>query len=177
MMRTTVLVAAMALWGSMALSAQKVQIYQAEGLALTHYMTYSWLPGRALSTAGIVDAPPMSATVQRAIDAQLAARGLRRVEAAGELEVSFLAFQGAGTQVLSLGRFENTMWSVGNMPVDGRSFKTGTLAVNAADPKMAKSVLLVVCSDTLNKPSEVDKKIDRAVLKAFKKVPGAVGSK
>jgi hypothetical protein len=59
------------------------------------------------------------------------------------------------------------------VPIVGRYFKAGTLAINLIDPKLKKSIFVAICSDTIDKTTEAEKKIFRAVEKAFQKFPTA----
>lgn len=152
--------------------AQKVSIFQGK-IDISAHRTYSWLPGRALTRAGLVDNPPSTSIIQREVDAQLRAKGYQRVEAGGELTISFMAAQQVGLQVESIDGGTDVHWHIGQIPVQGRYYGTGTLAISLADPTLDKTVFLAICSDTLKKPKEVEKKITRAVAKAFRKFPAA----
>jgi len=153
------------------LSAQKVTTYKGSAADFNSYKTYSWLPGRALTSQGIIDDPPVTPVVHQAVDEQLAARGLRKVETGGDLEVTFATARRLSFRVETAGGWFVLGTSSIYVPSLSRTNSEGTLALNLTDPRQKKSAFLAICTATVDKPSEVENKVRKAVEKAFKKYP------
>lgn len=136
------------------------------------YKTYAWEKGTPAKN------PLMDQRIIDAIDAQLAAKGLQKVDPNNnpDLIVVYHAAVGVETQL-------NTMntggwgWRMGGgmstTTVD--KIPTGQLVVDIGDTKTKKLVWLGNASDTLSdNPDKNTKKINSAVEKMFKKFPPPV---
>jgi heat shock protein HslJ len=152
--------------------AQKVALYPSNQ-DVSRFQTYSWITGRSFIEAKAVDNPPLTPVIQQEVDAALKARGYQRVDADGAMKISFLTTQGKGLQVDSIGNNgEPAMFYIGGaMPTVSRYYTAGTLVVSMLDKDAKGSIYLMILSDAINKPEQVNGKIARAVQKGFKKFP------
>ena len=111
----------------------------------------------------------------RAIDAQLSAKGLRRVEAAGRADV-LVAYHASFDRDLQVNAF-----GMGWGPIAGRSgtarvqeVTVGTLAVDMVDASTRSIVWRAMASKDLDpnaKPEKRDKNINSAAEKLFRDYP------
>lgn len=159
------------LLASPCLQAQKCKTYPSKDPSALR--TYSWTPGRSFRPTGWVDNPPSTQFVQQYVDKELKAKGYTRVESGGDMVASFYGAEGAGMQVDTnvdsyyFGPMEGTL-----VPTTSRKYTTGTLAITLVDPDK-KPIFMSVCKATIEKESELEKKIEKAAEKSFKKFPAA----
>jgi Domain of unknown function (DUF4136) len=147
----------------------KITVDWDKGTDFAAYKTYAWTKGTPANN------PLMDQRITDAIDRQLAAKGLQKVDADKnpDIIVVYHAAVGVETQL-------NTMnmggwgWRMGGgtstTTVD--KIPTGQLVVDIGDTKTKKLVWLGNASDTLSdKPDKNTQKINSAVDKMFKKFP------
>lgn len=164
------------LLGAVSTGAQKVSVGSDPGVDLTKYKTYAW----AQKTASIN--PLISQMIISSVDAQLAAKGLTKVETDPELTVVVFGSTESDVHV------SNPSWApslnslaTGVVVGSQSSLVTkGTLVVDIADAKTTKSVWRGQATQTLdNGPTgdkardakTVEKPIKQAVTKMFKQFP------
>lgn len=172
-----VLVVILVLVGAtLSVSAQKVSVGADPAVDVGKYKTYAWAKG-VTSTNPIVHQIVVSA-----VDAELVAKGLTKVETNPELTVVVFGSQQADTQM------SNPSWapSLNSMStgvaVGASSWLVtkGTLVVDISDTKTTNNVWRGTATDTLSEgPSgdkvkdakTVEKPIRKAVKKMFKQYP------
>lgn len=144
---------------------QKVTTDSAPNVDFTKFHTYSW------GTGTPAEDPITGQKIVAAIDAQLAAKGLTKVENDGDLLVMYhvatdqqktLNWQGMG----GFGRFGG----MGSAQVD--TVITGQLKVDLADSKAKQFIWRGTATDTISSdPQKLAKKINKAVTKMFQNYP------
>ena len=159
-----------------ALHAQKVSVGADPAVDVAKYKTYAW-PKQPPSANPII-----SQTVIAAVDAELAAKGLTKVETDPELIVVVFGSQQSDVQV------SNPSWSPSlnsiatGVAVGSQSWLVtkGTLVVDISDAKTKNNVWRGTATDTLsNNPTgdkvkdakNVEKPIKKAIKKMFKQYP------
>ena len=164
------------LLGAVSISAQKVSVGSDPGVDLTKYKTYAW----AQKTASIN--PLISQMVISSVDAQLAAKGLTKVETDPELTVVVFGSTDSDMHV------SNPSWAPSlnslttGVVVGSQSFLVtkGTLVIDIEDAKTEKSVWRGQATQTLDHgptgdkardAKTVEKPIKQAVTKMFKQFP------
>jgi Domain of unknown function (DUF4136) len=160
--------------------AQKVKTQIGSGVDFSRYKTYDWLPGRVLTKHGIVDeGPEVTPAVKAAVNNQMSMRGFQEVPKGGDMHVTYAALVSADPQTEAIlwtswvtPANAAEIWGIGGNPVVlSRVNHTGILALNMIDPKTNTSLWAALCSDTVDKPADVRKKVPKAVNKAFAKFP------
>ena len=161
--------------GSVSASAQKVSVGADPGVDLTKYKTYGW--------SKIASANPIAnEIVVTAVDAQLAAKGLTKVEADPELTVVVFGSSMSDIHV------SNPSWSPAlnsiatGVAVGSQSWvvSKGTLVIDLLETKTNNSVWRGTATDTLDRgptgdkakdAKALEKPIKNAVKKMFKQFP------
>ena len=174
--RKVVVAILLLLCGAVSVSAQKVSVGSDPGVDVAKYKTYTW----AQQSASIN--PLISQTIISSVDAQLAAKGLTKVDHDAELTVVVFGSTESDTQV------SNPSWapslnSIATGVVVGPQsaiITKGTLVVDIADAKTTKSVWRAQATQTLDHgptgdrardAKTVEKPIKKAVEKMFKQFP------
>ena len=149
---------------------QKVTTDSMPGIDWSKYHTYSWAQGTPAQN------PITDQRIIAGIDAQLAAKGLKKVDADPDLVVVYHAATGEQKSVNwsnmgGWGRFGG-MGGMGSAQVD--TIVTGQLKVFLADAKAQKFLWNGIGTDTVSDdPQKNAKKIDKALTKMFQKFPPA----
>lgn len=135
----------------------------------SHFKTYAWTRGNPVGD------DLNHQRIVRAIDAQLAAKGMVRVEAAGKPDV-LVAYHASFDRDLQI-----NATSLGWGPIAGRNgtarveeVTVGTLAVDVVDATTRNIVWRGMASKDLDpnaKPEKRDKNINNAAAKLFKNYP------
>ena len=162
--------------GALSVHAQKVKVGADPAVDVSKYKTYAWSTGTTGTNAII------NQQIVAAVDSQLAAKGLQKVETDPELTISALVWTESDSHVtnpswhpslnsLSTGVYAGTQsWPV----------TKGTLVVNISDTKTKNEVWRGTATDTLkqgpsgNKVEDAktaEKPIRKAVQKMFKQFP------
>ena len=164
------------LLGSLCVSAQKVSVGADPGVDLTRYKTYAWSKGVTSTN------PLISQMVVSHVDIQLAAKGLKKVDADPELTVVVFGATESDMHV------SNPSWSPSlnsiatGVAVGSQSWLVtkGTLVVDMLDTKTKNSVWRGQATETLDRgptgdkardAKTVEKPIRNAVKKMFKQFP------
>lgn len=158
---------------SLAALAQDVQFDYDRSANFAGYRTYQWVD----ATAGRAGNQLMDQNIKRAIDSQLALKGLQPVESGADLQVSYQAaidqekqFEGWGT---------GPRW-FGAQRVSTSTIEIGKLVVNLFDPNSKQLVWRGSASKTLDIKKDPDKNyanLQKAVAKMFKNYPPGSGKK
>ena len=162
--------------GALSVSAQKVSVGADPRVDLTKYKTYAW--SNKVASAN----PIISQTVISAVDAQLAAKGLTKVETDPELTVVVFGSTESDMHV------SNPSWAPSlnsistGVAVGSQSWLVtkGTLVIDMLDAKTKDSVWRGQATETLDRgptgdkvrdAKTVEKPIKNAVKKMFKQFP------
>ena len=162
--------------GALSAHAQKVRVGADPAVDVSKYKTYAWSSGTTGTNAII------NQQIVAAVDSQLAAKGLKKVETDPELTISALVWTESDVHV------SNPSWhpSLNSMSTGvyagAQSWPVtkGTLVVNISDTKTKNEVWRGTATDTLKQgPSgnkvedakSVEKPIRKAVEKMFKQFP------
>ncbi|MCP3981171.1 MAG: DUF4136 domain-containing protein [bacterium] len=132
-----------------------------------HYRTYSW--GKGVPAAK----PENQQLLEQLIEAQLEAKGLTRVESAGDLSVVTRVM--AQAEVGSTGTYHYSHnWDAGLIRADLSTVNVGTLMVDLIDRPSGEPVwrgtVRKVFSEHPN-PQKVRSKVERSVKKMFRDYP------
>ena len=161
---------------ALSVHAQKVRVGSDPAVDVSKYKTYAWSSGTTGTNAII------NQQIVNAVDAQLAAKGLKKVETDPELTVSALVWTEADMHIT------NPSWSPSldslatGVYAGSQSWPVtkGTLVVNISDTKNKNEVWRGTATDTLkqgpsgNKVEDAktaEKPIRKAVEKMFKQFP------
>ncbi len=161
---------AVALLIAPAMQAQKVTVDWDHNVQnFSAFKTYAWVkPIRPTSN------PLMDQRIVAAIEGQLAAKGLQKVDHRADVLVTYNAGVQQQRSATAVGRGG---WRMGGgmTTVNQNIYKIGTLVVDVSDAKTKQLIWRATSSDTLSdKPDKNSQKIDKAVTKMFKKYPPPV---
>jgi Domain of unknown function (DUF4136) len=161
--------------------AQKVTNDWDKARDFSKYKTYAWVKGTPAKSQ------LNDERITRAIEAQLAAKGLQKVESGGnpELVVAYHAAVGEEAQFNTMntgGWGYGAGWGYGYggggmSTTTVTKILTGQLVVDLGDVKDKKLIWRGTASDTLSSnpnPEKSEKKLNKAVEKLFKKYPPPV---
>ena len=130
------------------------------------YKTYAWVkPVRPTRD------PFMDQRIVDAVDAQLAAKGLRKVDTNPDLWVTYQAGAREEKSAMATGMGG---WRMGGGMgrIDPIIENVGTLVVDLSDGQQKRLIWRGAASDTLSdKPDKNTKKLDKAIAKLFKQFP------
>ncbi len=145
--------------------AQKVTTDYDRSADFTKYKTYSWAP----SSSPAKD-PLWHRRVMNDIDQQLAAKGLRRVDAGADLYVSY---GGGLKENVSLQGFgSGGRWMGGSFSVSRTTEIEGTLIVEMVDSDSKELVWRGMATETASQKTEKNiEKLEKAVEKMFRQYP------
>jgi uncharacterized protein DUF4136 len=157
-------------------NAQKVKVASDPAVDLSKYKTYAW-------SSGLPGANPVvNQQIIAAVDSQLAAKGLTKVETDPELTLSAWVWTESDMHVA------NPSWAPALNSIQtgvpsgsqGWAVTKGTLVIDISDTKSKNGVWRGTASDTLKHPptgnkakdaKSVEKPIQKAVEKMFKQFP------
>jgi hypothetical protein len=161
---------------AVSLSARDLKVVSNPKADFASYKTYTWLPPRLATSAGIQENDPVVAPlIVKAVNEQLAKKGLKEVPSGGDLQIS-----AAG---VSTGMFQVEGWlvqwgldaywgySTPMVSTVSRYNKEGTLAVALIDAKTKKGVWAAVETEALGKESMIEGAVNKAASKMFSKYP------
>ncbi len=174
--RSLVLMIVVVLSGALSASAQKVSVGADPSVNLTTYKTYKWDQGSSGAN------PVVNQLIIAAVDAQMAAKGLTKVETDPDLLLSAFAWTESDMQV------SNPSWSPSlnsiatGVAVNSQSWVVtkGTLVISMADAEKKNEVWRGTATDTMKHGPTADKvkdaktaekPIKKAVEKMFKQFP------
>lgn len=176
----TVLFLAVIVLTAVVANAQKVHVGANPAIDVSKYKTYSWSNGSFGAN------PVVNQIIIAAVDEQLAAKGLKKVEADPELTISALVWTESGMHN-SNPSWSPSLNSIQTGVVVGTSswpVTKGTLVIDIADAKTTNGVWRGTASDTLKNPpsgnkakdaKNAEKSIKKAVAKMFKQYPRPSG--
>jgi hypothetical protein len=160
--------------------AQEVQFDYDRSANFNAYKTYQWVDYRAVQVGDEL----LDRDIKRAVDEQLAGKGLRRVESGGDLLVGYQAgisqekaFDNIGTSGWG-GPFGWGNW--GNGRVTTSTIDIGKLVIGLFDPATKQLVWRGSASKTLDISKDPDKNyrnLEKALAKLFKNYPPGIGKR
>jgi len=173
-MKTLIVIALIAL-APVAVRAQKVKVISDPGTDFSRYKTYAW-------DQGMLDNPIIRHHIMTAVDNAMTARGLRKVDTEPDLLVSSLASTESDLTVT------NPSWApvlnsiATGIPSSSQAWPVtkGTLLISISDAKTKNGIWRGTATHTLEygptgdrvrDAKTVEKPINKAVQKMFKKFP------
>jgi len=155
--------------------AQDVQFDYDRSRNFSTYKTYQWVDYKAVMPGDQL----LDQDIKRAVDAQLAGKGLRRVESDGDLLVGYQAGVSQEKEYDSLGGWPH--WGGwGNGRVTTSTIDIGKLVIGLFDPANKQLVWRGSASQTLNISKDPDKNyrtLEKAMAKLFKNYPPGMARK
>jgi hypothetical protein len=159
----------------MGASAQKVKVTSAPGIDFAKYKTYSW-------DQGMMANPLVRQLVVAAVDNAMAAKGLQKVESNPDLMISALASTDSDLTVTNPSSAASLSSISTGIATSGGPWAVtkGTLLIVISDAKTKNGVWQGTASETLDHgptgdrvrdAKNVEKPINKAVQKMFKKFP------
>ncbi len=150
---------------------QEVQFDYDRSADFNAYKTCQWVDYKAMQVGDQL----LDRDIKRAVDAQLAGKGLRRVESDGDLLVAYQAAISQEKQLDSLGWGGPHAWGPwGNTRVTSSTIEVGKLAIGLFDPATKQLVWRGSASKTLDIKKDPDKNyrnLEKAMAKLFKNHP------
>ena len=154
--------------------AQDVQFDYDRSANFNSYKTYQWVDYKPVQVGDEL----LDRDIKRAVDEQLAGKGLRRVESGGDLLVGYQAGISQEKESDSIG---NGGWggpfgwgNWGNTRVTTSTIDIGKLTIGLFDPATKQLVWRGSASKTLNISKDPDKNyrtLEKAMAKLFKNYP------
>ena len=132
--------------------AQQVHFDYDRSANFSAYKTYHWVDYQEVQVGDQI----LDQDIKRAVDAQLAGKGLRRVESGGDLLVGYQAAISQEKEFNSLGGWGGPGWwsgpwgSWGNTRVTTSTIEVGKLVIGLFDPATKQLVWRGDASKTLN---------------------------
>ena len=157
--------------------AQEVHFDYDRSANFSAYKTYQWVDYREVPVGDQI----LDQEIKRAGDAQLAGKGLRRVESGGDLLVGYQAAISQEKEFNSLGGWGGPGWwggPWGNTRVTSSTIDVGKLVIGMFDPATKQLVWRGSASKTLDINKDPDKNyrnLEKAMAKLFKNYPPRVG--
>ena len=175
-MKRAALILLLILSGSVSVAAQKVRVGADPAVDLSKYKTYTWAKGMAGPNALV------NAQIVAAVDHELAAKGLQKVETDPELTLAAWVWTESDMHVTnpSWAPALNSISTGVAVGSQGWAVTKGTLVIDISDTKTKNGVWRGTATDTLNHgPSgnkakdakNAEKPIRKAVEKMFRKFP------
>jgi hypothetical protein len=153
--------------------AQDIQFDYDRSANFSAYKTYQWVD----SNAGRAPNQLTDQNIQRAVNEQLAAKGLQRVESGGDLQISY---QVAVDQEKEFNGFGSGPRFYGMGRVTSSTIEVGKLQIDLFDPARNQLVWSGAAEKTLDIKKDPDKNyrnLQKAMAKLFKNYPPASGKK
>jgi hypothetical protein len=151
--------------------AQEVQFDYDRSAHFNAYKTYQWVDYRSVQLADQL----LDQDIKRAVDAQLASKGLRRVESGGGLLVGYQAAISQEKQFDSLGwGGPHLLDPWGSTRVTSSTIEVGKLVIGLFDPGTKQLVWRGSASKTLDISKDPDKNyrnLEKAMAKLFRNYP------
>ena len=162
--------------------AQEVQFDYDRSANFSAYKTYQWVDYKEVPVGDQI----LDRDIKRAVDAQLAGKGLRRVESGGDLLVGYQAAISQEKEFNSLGGWGGPgLWggpwgNWGNTRVTSSTIEVGKLVIGIFDPASKQLVWRGSASKTLDIKEDPDKNyrnLEKAMAKLFRNYPQGAGRK
>ena len=145
--------------------AQDVQFDYDRSANFSAYKTYQWVDYKKVEVGDQL----LDRDIKRAVDEQLAGKGLQRVESGGDLFVGYHRL-GSGWG----GPFWGPWGNWGNTRVTSSTIDVGKLVIGLFDPSTKQLVWRGAASNTLDLKKDPDKNyrtLEKAMTKLFKNYP------
>jgi hypothetical protein len=163
--------------------AQDVQFDYDRSANFSAYKTYQWVDYERVQPGDQL----LDRDIKRAVDEQLAGKGLRRVETGGDLIVGYQAGVSQEKEFDSTGSGGWGGWggplgfgNWGNSRVTTSTIDVGKLVIGLFDPDAKQLVWRGAASKTLNLSRDPDKNyrtLEKAMAKLFKNYPQGIAKK
>ena len=160
--------------------AQEVQFDYNRSANFSAYKTYNWIDYRRVEPGDQL----LDQDIKRAVDAQLAGKGLRRVDSGGDLVVGYQAGISQEKEFDSIGAGGWGGWGGpfgwGNGRVTTSTIDVGKLTIGLFDPATKQLVWRGAASKTLNISKDPDKNyrnLEKAMAKLFRNYPPGTGKR
>lgn len=157
---------------------QEVQFDYDRSANFSAYTTYQWVDYREVPVGDQL----LDRDIKRAVDAQLAGKGLRRVESGGDLLVGYQTAVSQEKQFDSLGWGGPHAWGPwglgGSSRVTSSSIDVGKLVIGLFDPATKQLVWRGSASKTLDIKKDPDKNyrnLEKAMARLFRNYPPRSG--
>lgn len=141
------------------------------------FKTYSWVEGQTLEG----DYPLVHERLVRAIEGQLAMKGLNEADSNPDVFVTYHADENESIRIdtdhFGYGYGPGWYWGgmgMGSSTTRVRSYTQGTLIVDVWDAKQKRLVWRGTATDTVSEsptPQKIDKKVNQAIGKMFESFP------
>lgn len=158
--------------------AQQVQFDYDRSANFSAYKTYQWVDYQQVAVGDQL----LDKDIKRAVDEQLAAKGLQRVESGGDLLVGYQAGISEEKQFDSLGSgaWGGPPWwgGWGDTRITSSTIEIGNLTIGLFDPGRKQLVWRGSASKTLDIKKDPDKNyqtLEKAMAKLFKNYPPGAG--
>lgn len=155
---------------------QEVQYDYNRSANFNSYKTYQWVDYRPVSPGDQL----LDNDIKRAVDEQLAGKGLRRVDEGGDLLVGYQTDISHEKAYDSLGWGPRWWGPGGDSRVTTSTIDTGKLTVGLFDPASKQLVWRGAASKTLDIKRDPDKnyrELQKAMAKLFRNYPPGAGRK
>ena len=156
--------------------AQDVQFDYDRSTNFTVYKTYQWVDYKAVQVSDQL----LDRDIKRAVDAQLAGKGLRRVDNGGDLLLGYQTAMSQEKQFDSFGWGPGLWGGWGDRRITTSTIDVGKLVIGLLDPANKQLVWRGSASKTLNISKDPDKNyrtLEKAMAKLFKNYPPAEGKR
>ena len=150
--------------------AQDIQFDYDRSANFSSYKTYQWVDYRAVAPGDQL----LDQDIKRAVDEQLAGKGLRRVDTGGDLLIGYQAGISQEKQFDGFGFGPRGWGGWGSAQVTSSTIDIGKLVVGLFDPGTTQLVWRGSASKTLDISEDPDKNyrnLEKAVAKLFKNYP------
>jgi hypothetical protein len=155
--------------------AQEVQFDYDRSANFSNYKTYQWVDYKEVAVGDQI----LDQDIKRSVDAQLAGKGLRRVDTGGDLLVGYQAGISQEKEFNSLGGWGGPGWggpwgNWGNTRVTSSTIDVGKLVIGLFDPATKRLVWRASASKTLDIKKDPDKNyrnLEKAMTKLFRNYP------
>ncbi len=147
-------------------SVADVKVEHDPSVDFSVYKTYSWTKGMDANS------PELQEYIESRIDAELAAKGLRKVEEGGDLQVATHAYSLSGATSGANYVYSPT-WEVGIVSARAQEYTVGTLMVDLIDAASNRNVWQAAAEETFGERNDnkIRKKVDKITRKMFKSYP------
>ena len=156
--------------------AQDVQFDYDRSTNFTVYKTYEWVDYKAVQVSDQL----LDRDIKRAIDAQLAGKGLRRVDNGGDLLLGYRTAMSQEKQFDSFAWGPGLWGGWGDRKITTSTIDVGKLVIGLLDPANKQLVWRGSASKTLNISKDPDKNyrtLEKAMAKLFRNYPPAPGKR
>jgi len=155
--------------------AQQVQFDYSRSANFSAYKTYQWVDYMPVQPGDQL----LDQDIKRAVDEQLAGKGLRRVESGGDLLVGYEAGVSQEKQIDATGLGGPGWWggpwgNWGNGRLTSSTIDIGKLTIGLFDPAAKQLIWRGFASKTLNISKDPDKNfrtLQKAMIKLFRNYP------